>query len=571
MRTISDKIGSTVDEILDAYRNLDELMINYFYDVNSSETIEPTKKKVSSNDTSEILKLVMNKYIYLTDNVAKISDFPIEKIIPDECSIETLFYRDLFQTYNIAYNQYGLNHVSIVDEKLSPKKNLSQNIYNELITIRKKLFNYDVEDKYHIFSISEMVKNKSTFMNNYLNLVSSLPHNIGIITVDSPKQYFQDSKINNIYHYYLITFYSILACMIQGGTIIIDVNTDSEIMEKLVYFVSQFFSKLLYFKSKVSSKHKLIFQNYHGIDEKNYKIFSSLVESSLIEYKSSEMAKLPELPLKVPPSFHTFCAKIEQSYINYGIIYEALSSQIKLNLSNKYMIKHLLKINFDASCKWCVDHDVKFNETVMKNILETKIKGFNKTLIFPRINNINVDDLRMTKESYYSVSFLNDSINITNIIKSHLRDTPINQYTITDGTSNVGGNAVNFCQNFKFVNCIEIDKTTSAFLEHNLNLYKFTNFKVYNEDYLNVMMTLTQDIIFMDPPWSGLLYKYYDNIDLSLSNTNIINLIPSLLTRCKLLCIKVPFNYNFSSLLKKDGIITIHKLARFSVIIITKN
>lgn len=127
---------------------------------------------------------------------------------------------------------------------------------------------------------------------------------------------------------------------------------------------------------------------------------------------------------------------------------------------------------------------------------------------------------------------------ITNIIKNY---TSINS-VITDATSCIGGNSVLFAENFKFVNCVEINLNIVDTLDCNMNRYK--NKIVYRCSYNIIKYMLKQDVVFIDPPWGGSVYKSKKKIDLLLDGINVFEIVDSIYNYCNLIAIKVPNNFN---------------------------
>lgn len=139
-------------------------------------------------------------------------------------------------------------------------------------------------------------------------------------------------------------------------------------------------------------------------------------------------------------------------------------------------------------------------------------------------------------KSIYSTR--NQAEQITSIIKNYVP----NNCIITDATACIGGNSVLFADHFKFVNCVEINSDTVDILKYNMNNYK--NKIVYSCSYNIVKYTLRQDVVFMDPPWGGSIYKTQKKIDLLLDNINVFDIIDSIYNHCNLVAIKVPNNFN---------------------------
>lgn len=126
-------------------------------------------------------------------------------------------------------------------------------------------------------------------------------------------------------------------------------------------------------------------------------------------------------------------------------------------------------------------------------------------------------------------------------------------------TANVGGNSINFCKHFKFVNCIEIDKQTSIILESNLKEYKYSNFKVFNKSCLD--FNKERHFYFYDPPWGGIFFKMNNSLDLFLGEQNIVDIIKSNF------CLKAPLNFNINKLILKFPHIELYKINNMLIII----
>ena len=126
---------------------------------------------------------------------------------------------------------------------------------------------------------------------------------------------------------------------------------------------------------------------------------------------------------------------------------------------------------------------------------------------------------------------------INKILKKYTTENDI----ITDATACIGGNSVFFKKDFRCVNIIEKDPDVFNILKKNTS---FSKCKHYNCSYLNIMYTLKQDIIFLDPPWGGTYYKKSGNINLYLDNVNVTTIINNLYHHARYIAMKVPTNYN---------------------------
>jgi 16S rRNA G966 N2-methylase RsmD len=129
----------------------------------------------------------------------------------------------------------------------------------------------------------------------------------------------------------------------------------------------------------------------------------------------------------------------------------------------------------------------------------------------------------------------------------------LKQAVITDATACVGGNTISFADYF-FVNTVELSPQRARMLTNNVMVYnKQKKTRVICADYTVAMKTLTQDVVFFDPPWGGRDYKKTSSIDMFLGPHNVADLAVQLLTedKTKLVAIKAPVNYNVKGLREK--------------------
>jgi len=167
---------------------------------------------------------------------------------------------------------------------------------------------------------------------------------------------------------------------------------------------------------------------------------------------------------------------------------------------------------------------------------------------------IDKNALKITHEGIYSITKPYYAKKMAKIIAKHIQDKP-HQYTITDATSNVGGNTIGFLlEGFK-VNAIEINKTTCDILTNNISIYKIkpNKYTIFCEDYIKIYEQLKQDIVFIDPPWRDYDYTHDKALDLHLSGINIIDICNTLFDNnaVKLIVLKLPCNYKYSKLFMK--------------------
>jgi predicted RNA methylase len=178
------------------------------------------------------------------------------------------------------------------------------------------------------------------------------------------------------------------------------------------------------------------------------------------------------------------------------------------------------------------------------------------SFFFQPLVGIEINQLKMTEVSLYSTTPWKESnyisktiINFYNSIdETIVRDSsPI---VITDGTAHVGGNAINFHLNGMIVNAVEIDPLIVTMLVHNFGIYKIQPKSVCCCDYGKNFQNLTQDVIFLDPPWGGSEYKNQTDLDLFLGQLNVAEICLQIFKKelATLVVLKVPINYNLTTL-----------------------
>ena len=207
----------------------------------------------------------------------------------------------------------------------------------------------------------------------------------------------------------------------------------------------------------------------------------------------------------------------------------------------------------------------------------------NLRYIFPYLKNKYLYKyLKIDDNSLYYISHKNISSKITNIIIQNLNKYNITKdnVIITDCTGGVGGDTIQFAQNFRFVYSIEIDKTRFNYLNNNLNIYGSKNVKTFNDDFLNIIPQISNhNVVFIDPPWGGSEYKNLKNIRLKISDKYEIEDLCEILLFNKIIkknplfiCLKLPKNYDIEYMYKKLNKcnVYIYELDKMIILIIEK-
>lgn len=185
------------------------------------------------------------------------------------------------------------------------------------------------------------------------------------------------------------------------------------------------------------------------------------------------------------------------------------------------------------------------------------------TRFFPKNKDVNFENLQLSNIGVYSITDPSKAQIISDIIKSHFDNST--DLVITDATANMGGNTINFAQNFSKVNSVEIIELHCDILHNNLTEYKLMDkVNIHCGDYLDLMDTINQDVVFFDPPWGGKDYKKINNLNLYLDEINIIDICNSIISNTKLVAIKVPFNFDIVNMIRRSkyNSVTVHKIYR---------
>ena len=148
--------------------------------------------------------------------------------------------------------------------------------------------------------------------------------------------------------------------------------------------------------------------------------------------------------------------------------------------------------------------------------------------------------LKLDDEAFYSVT---DQYTADRISKDILRILP-NLQIITDATACIGGNTYSFSKYFPQVNAIEVDLLRYQYLQHNMKVLDAVNVETHLSDLLIACQRLTQDLIFIDPPWGGPDYKSKDTVDLFISDIELSEVCEHIKDTAKYIALKVPINFN---------------------------
>ena len=161
--------------------------------------------------------------------------------------------------------------------------------------------------------------------------------------------------------------------------------------------------------------------------------------------------------------------------------------------------------------------------------------------------------------SKYSITLPDKAQTISEVTKKNYQlvfpDDDLSNITITDAMACVGGNTLSFSNFFNKVIANEINTTRYQYLIHNMKEYNRENIVFYNDNYLNLMNKLEQQIVFIDPPWGGPIYKSQYKMEIVLQDeaekeTNIhemVNILFENNSGTKMIIFKLPINHNIEN------------------------
>lgn len=165
--------------------------------------------------------------------------------------------------------------------------------------------------------------------------------------------------------------------------------------------------------------------------------------------------------------------------------------------------------------------------------------------------------LRFSKRSLMEASSALQAKQTTNLIKKYLGD--LKTLCITETSAGIGGNTQSFAKSFAKCQPIEYDVNNVAFLRNNMRVVnkKYDHIHIHSGNCLNILPTLQQDVIFMDPPWGGTDYKT-NKMSLEYKDSSGKPIDVSQITReyssnANLIVLKVPYNFDKQTFFAKTG------------------
>jgi hypothetical protein len=452
-------------------------------------------------------------------------------------------------------------------------------------------YNIKSDNLHNNFKIYDINNVNELEINNYMNNSSN-------ILIDSIKLYDNISCNNEIASLPLMIYIYNLALksLIINGNLYIFIGSFYLLYPsiELFYFIFSLFKKIDVLDNKMSIDKIGYFKYSNYINPNNldiiinkYKKYDKYIGQHLLLKLNPDYCIPKLINKRIPNTNHliksifTRKSNIDYYFIQFiNDIYYKKNKIIKEHLIKIKNIKNVIEKNIHSilsdNISKCIEF-CKFYKIDINNDYE-KFKPINyKKIIqtyFIKKQNINYNYIKLAIDSIFSITKPNLTIKISNFIKKYL---PSIDYII-DGTSNVGTTCIVFSYYFKYIYAVEINENTFTCLTNNVNIYNRKNIKLINDDTIKLINNKDKLIeinfnidtycLFLDPPWGGYHYKLNKNLNLFLSDIDILDLI--LNSNIKYIVVKVPFNYNFKKLYKYFSNIIIHKLEGFYIIIIIK-
>jgi 16S rRNA G966 N2-methylase RsmD len=470
------------------------------------------------------------------------------------------------------------------------------------------LFHFSGKKSEYI-SVHETNQNKTEYMifdmgnmdNKYkldLFLENKNIHNIYLNTIQIDPIRFCQSQVTSIPTYLLILNKLLMRLELNGNLYIKnnEINLSKPFIQ-LLYLLSKMFHSLRLLPSVLTKKFGIyVFKTYKfSINNAFNKIIEPyetedkyMGQNTLIDSKKetfcSSYPKALEGAENTRKDMIDICIKsiyskrvssrfidfIQKTYIGHKKVYDDLLLKINYMRQQKKLDIHSILANNISKCiSYCEEHDIQINQ-VYKDFKVLNHIDVVKSYFDINTKNVKPEDIQIAIDSIFSITRPSTTKRMSELIKLHFPSVT----TIIDGNANVGSTSIVFSEHFANIISVEFSEVTYKMLQHNVNVYGLKNIKVLHDD-ITIYMKNRQHYdpntycLFLDPPWTGVFYQIDINLDLFLSNINILDFIKNI--GIKYICIKVPKNYNFNNLYKYFFNTVVYRLQGFYFVLITNN
>lgn len=385
---------------------------------------------------------------------------------------------------------------------------------------------------------------------------------------------------------YLYIVNYVLSNMLVNGNLFMNFNEIklSKPFVQLLYIISNNFTKTQIIMKKIN-QHKYGTFKFNKLKTYNNQFDNLLKEYSVIDKylgqntlikidepkycdNLKENIRKPNIDIIIKS---IYSKKMDINFVNFLLnsyeyqkhIFTRITEKIDYIIKNKPDINSIIANNINKCISFCKKYDIEINELYK----DFKILNYDKIVKLYFENTLN-KNIKLSLDSIYSITKPETTEKMCELIKTHFSKVKY----IIDGNANVGSTTIIFSKHFDKVYSVEYDKTTYDILKHNVKEYDLRNVETYNDDIIdfikNKKFNITDHCLFLDPPWTGTFYKLETNLDLYLSDINIIKIMKD--TYIKYICIKTPHNYNFTELYKNFYNVVIYRLSGFYFIMIKK-
>lgn len=505
-----------------SYANDYELLTFYYLKYNYRKFIEQynnkntlSLRKITPIQVGMKLNYLGYSEIYFIDTsnfLPRNKDISIIQIIgPGEIKDDILYlYDDLEKvlkqynnkTYSIYY-YYDWDTKNKFKKIKSNKVNMNYNVFNKNIITNK------IKKKDYVYCLEVSLLKKYKIDNE----LKSLPLRLKFITAG-------------------------ISILKKEGTFIVEYFNCSQI-ESLILMISIYecFTNVSFNRSKLRVNTLeggfYVFENYNGNNIEN------------IYNNNKNISNIKNI---LNHKFIKFINKIQKDiYKKYNKFLKKCELISNSRKPKSYFENYQISIGID----WCNDNNVLISDYYQQKLYKETNYNYLKKIFYPE--KIYYKKLKLYYDSFYSVTFYKDYLEIIDIIKKYFPEEKI----IIDACANVGASTISLSYDFNKVIGIEIDEHRFKLLKNNVNVYKKNNIKLINDDYLNLQKKYNNNLTFFDPPWSGIYYKIEKSIELYLGNINIKDCLN------KKYIMKAPFNFNYSNMKN----IHVEKLSSFLLII----
>jgi hypothetical protein len=338
----------------------------------------------------------------------------------------------------------------------------------------------------------------------------------------------------------------------------------------------------------VENNDGIIFQNIGPYNPKDpiykWKFYSKITIDFLFEYKSSTLQNTTYKLKVVGPKeqFLTFKDPETKNDIEITVDNDKLFNNIKGSNLDGYVIEVgkdnngllIHRIRFDknptdanfitvANATWKdIINELTLGTVIREidNAREQKVEKDNE-----ETSEIIFDDKNTPTEYFPSIipnpfRFSNVSVSNTvnvdqaektyEVMKLFYKDTDLKQMSILDLSSCIGGNTWKFIDKFLITYANELSPLQFKLLRNNMFAISSYNIYFLNMNPVDVMKKLIVDVVFTNPPWSGVDYKtnpkvgyykddkFYDIVDLLVEQEDFVR---------SLIVLRVPHKYEYKT------------------------